>query len=153
MEYARRFRVESLKSDNVILIGSDYSNPWVDIFDSRLNFHTVTDPTTRQAQVINSNPRTGEQTVYASTKDARDTVGYCTLAFFPETERDPSALIIAGTTSEATEAAVDFITSEKSMQELKRNFGLRAFSHFELLLRTTRLENTPLSAEIVVARF
>lgn len=153
MEYARRFRVESLKSDNVILIGSDYSNPWVDIFDTRLNFHTVTDPATRQAQVINSNPRPGEQAVYASTQDAKDTVGYCTLAFFPETERDPSALIIAGTTSEATEAAVDFVTSEKSMQELKRTFRLRAFSGFELLLRTTRLENTPLSAEIVVARF
>lgn len=153
LEYARRLRAESLKSDNVILIGSNYSNPWVDLFDSRLNFHMATDPLTRQAQVINSSPRAGEQAVYASAPDARDTVGYCTLAFIPGAEHGPSVLIIAGTTSEATEAAVDFITSERSLEELTEKYHIANFSHFELLLRTTRLENTALSAEIVAVRF
>jgi len=48
---------------------------------------------------------------------------------------------------------VDFVASEKSMRELRKNFHIENFAHFELLLRTTRLENTPLSAEIVAAHF
>jgi hypothetical protein len=153
LEYARRLPTESLKNENIILIGSNYSNPWVDLFDSRMNFHMSTDPLTHQAQIINSTPRAGEQAKYSSTPNDRDTIGYCTIAFFPGTEEEPSTLIVAGSTSEATEAAVDFVTSEKSMQGLREKSHIKNFSHFELLLRTIRLENTPLSAEIVAVRF
>jgi hypothetical protein len=58
--------------------------------------------------------------------------------------------MVAGTTAEATEAARDFITSEDSLEKLKNQLHLDALKHFEILLKTTKLDNTPLSAEIIV---
>jgi hypothetical protein len=49
-------------------------------------------------------------------------------------------------------AASDFITSEDSLEKLKNWLHLDALKHFEILLKTTKLDNTPLSAEIIAAR-
>lgn len=152
LEYARRFHSEALKSDNIILIGSNYSNPWVDLFDNHLSFHIVTDPATRQSKAIIDHPRAGEQPAYMTMPDTKDTIGYSAIAYFPNTEHSSSVLIIAGTTAEATEASVDFLLSEKSMQQLKQSLSPGNLKHFEVLLRTTRLDGTPLSAEIVASR-
>jgi hypothetical protein len=38
LKFAREYSAEDFKTNNAILIGSRISNPWVDLFNSRLNF-------------------------------------------------------------------------------------------------------------------
>src|SRR5260370_35380347 len=81
-----------------------------------------------------------------------NSVGYGIVAFLPNREKGSHVLMVAGTTAEATEAASDFITSEDSLEKLKNQLHLDALKQFEILLKTTKLDNTPLSAEIIAAR-
>ena len=64
VSYAREFTADSVKRDNVILIGSRKSNPWVDLFTEQMNFLVKYDAKLDQSYVENLHPRAGEQAMY-----------------------------------------------------------------------------------------
>jgi hypothetical protein len=57
---ARNYMADLIKRDNVILIGARKSNPWDELFDSRMNFITDFD----SPSVINRAPAAGEMQTY-----------------------------------------------------------------------------------------
>jgi hypothetical protein len=150
LEYARSLRPTALKHDNLVLLGSSYSNPWASLYEDRMSFRLTTDPVTHRAVVLNTAPAAGEKPEYSSLPG--NSIGYGIVAFLPDREKGSHVLMVAGTTAEATEAASDFITSEDSLEKLKKQLHQDALKHFEILLKTTKLDNTPLSAEIIAAR-
>jgi hypothetical protein len=152
LAYARDYAADAIKRDNVILIGSRKSNPWVDLFTDQLNFAVHYDPALGESVVTNLRPRPGEQPVYAPPADPDAALGYSVIAFLPNPSKTASALIIEGTNSEATDAAGDFVTSSDSMQNFLEKLPGKKFTYFELLLRTNRVAGTPLKAEMVAFR-
>lgn len=152
LQFARNYRPDSIKSDNVILIGSSRSNPWSALFEDRLNFVIDYDPHTSEMLVRNRHPQPGESAVYALPVDPNATNGYGVIDCIPNQNHTANVLIVAGTTSEATEAAGDFITSEDSLQRLQDRLHVRRLPYFEVLLKTTKLVGTPLSAEVIAYR-
>jgi hypothetical protein len=104
---ARDYSSALAGQDNMILIGSQYSNPWQQLFEARLNFKE-NPPGVDPGSVINSSPKAGESAIYSPT----DSVGYCVVAYLPNPDRGTRALLIEGTSSEATEAGGDFLLSE-----------------------------------------
>lgn len=152
LNYAHDYTADDLKRNNVILIGSRRSNPWVELFTDQLNFDLEYDRNLHQALVRNLHPRAGEQPIYAQPANPYATLGYSVIAFVPNPSHTASALLIEGTNSEATNAAGDFITSEQSMQNFLSKLPAGKFTYFELLLRTSRVAGTPLRAEIVAYR-
>lgn len=152
LEYARDYAADALTRDNVILIGSRKSNPWVDLFADQLNFSIHYDSALEQSVVTNLHPQAGEQPVYAPPSNLYASLGYSVIAFLPNPSKTANALIIEGTNSEATDAAGDFVTTDDSMQSFLEKLPGKKFSHFELLLRTSRVAGTPLKAEILAFR-
>jgi hypothetical protein len=152
LAHARDYASDAIRRDNVILIGSRWSNPWVDLFTDQLNFAVHFDPALGQIVVTNLRPKPGEQAVYAPPADPDASLGYSVIAFLPNPSKTASALIIEGTNSEATDAAGDFVTSGDSMESFLEKLPGRKFTYFELLLRTNRVAGTPLKAEMVAFR-
>ena len=152
LNYARDYSADDLKRNNVIIIGSRRSNPWVELFVGELNFDVEYDRNLDQALVKNLHPRPGEQAIYAQPANPYTTLGYSVIAFVPNPSHTANALLIEGTNSEATNAAGDFVTSEQSMQNFRSKLPGTRFTYFELLLRTSRVAGTPLQAEIVAYR-
>lgn len=152
LKFAREYTTDSLRRDNVILIGSQKPNPWVDLFLSQMNFTIEYDPTLDQSFVKNLHPRPGEQSTYAAPTNPYSSTGYSIIAYLPNPSHTASALIIAGTDSQATNAAGDFVTSEESMESFLRRLHRKQIPYFEILLKTTRLSNTPFSAQIIAYR-
>lgn len=152
VSFARDFTTDSVKRDNVILIGSRKSNPWVDLFADQMNFMVSYDSALDQSFVENLHPRPGEQAVYAQPANPYAVLGYSVIAYLPNPSRTGSALIIEGTNSEATNAAGDFVTSEEAMSNFLKKFPGSRIPYFEILLRTARMSGTPLHAEIVAYR-
>jgi hypothetical protein len=152
VEYAREYTADSIKRHNVILIGSQKSNPWVDLFYSQMAFTIEYDPALDQSFIKNSNPRPGELALYPVVANPDAPVGYSIIAYLPNPSHTADVLIVAGTNSQATDAAGEFLTSEASMEGLLKRFPARQIPYFEVLLRTTRLSGTPFSAEIVACR-
>ena len=152
LAYAREYSADSITRDNVILIGSQKSNPWVDLFYSRLAFTIEFDPALTQLYIKNRDPQPGELPTYTVTGSPEDPVGYGIVAYMPNPSNTADALIIAGTNSQATDAAGEFVASENSMERLQQKFPQKRVPYFEALLKTTRLRSTPIDAEIVAYR-
>ena len=150
--YARDYTPPLLKEDNLILIGSRKSNPWVDLFAGQLNFAVEYDPDSFTSYVRNAAPAPGEQQSYMTPPAPDPTTGYSVVAYLPNTARNGKVLIIAGTGSEATEGAGEFLTSEDSMANFRRLLHVKTLPYFEVLLKTTHLNSTPMSASVVAYR-
>jgi hypothetical protein len=133
--------------DNMILIGSQYSNPWQQLFEARLNFKE-NPPGVNPGVVINSSPKAGESTVYSPT----DSVGYCVVAYLPNPERGTKVLLIEGTSSEATEAGGNFLLSEDEFSGFENTLHSNGMPYFEVLLKTSQARGTPITASVVAYR-
>jgi hypothetical protein len=152
VEYAREYTADSIKRHNVILIGSQKSNPWVSLFYSQMAYTIEYDPALDQSFIKVNNPVPGEKPLYPVVANPDAAVGYSIIAYLPNPSHTADALIIAGSNSQATDAAGEFLTSEDSMERLLKRFPSGQVPYFEVLLKTTRLNGTPFSAEIVTSR-
>jgi hypothetical protein len=145
---ARQYMPALLKQDNVILIGGRVSNPWVEIFEGRLNFVENTKfEGFGVTTVTNRVPAPGEQSLYTST----DSVGYCVVAFLPNPGQDRKVLLIEGTSAEATEAAGDFLAGEQ-FSAFRGMLRASNLPYFEVLLKTSQVRGTPLTVTIEAYR-
>lgn len=152
LQFARDYSASAIKRDNVILIGSRKSNPWVDLFMDRLNFTADYDPIQRRNFIRNKSPQAGELAQYMTPADPYASIGYSVIAYLPNPSQTGNALILAGTNSEATDAAGEFLTSEESLANFKNKIQKQHLPHFEVLLRTSQLNGTSFRAEIVAYR-
>jgi hypothetical protein len=59
---------------------------------------------------------------------------------------------VAGTDSQATEAGGDFLTSEDDLEKLQALLRKKTFPYFQILLRISRSNGTPLESEIISYR-
>lgn len=133
--------------DNVVLIGSRYSNPWQELFESQLNF-AENPPGVSPGTIVNKAPKAGERPVYTPS----DAVGYCIVAYLQNPDRNTKALLIEGSSSEATEAGGDFLLSEDMLASLEKTFHSNRMPYFEVLLKTSQVRGTPITATIEAYR-
>lgn len=147
---SRELSGNAMRHDSTILIGSNRSNPWVDLYKDKLdfNFQPALSGATDITVTINQ-PQPGQQASYSTTGGDSRREGYCILAFLPNLSGEGNALIIAGTDAQATEAGGEFLTHETTMEALLKLAHRNSFPHFQLLLRTSRLADTPVSSAIV----
>lgn len=149
---SRFFQAESVKHDNLILIGGKKANPWIYLFDEQMNFSLEYDVARGSGHIVNRRPRGGEPDSYASSQYPNGLVGYSIVAYLQNPSHDGSAMIIAGTDSDATSAAAEFLTSEEQLSKFRKMIGADQFPYFEILLKTSRLSGTSLSSEILAFR-
>jgi len=145
---ARQYMPALVKQDNVILIGGRVSNPWVELFENRLNFVENTKfEGYGVTTVTNRAPVSGERTLYTS----NDSEGYCVVAFLPNPGQDGKVLLIEGTSAEATEAAGDFLSGEQ-FSAFRGMLHATGLPYFEVLLKTSQVRGTPLTVTIEAYR-
>jgi len=144
---SRKYMPDLIMRDNVILIGSRFGNPWVQLFENRMNF--VFEPDNPN-QIMNRAPAPGESPVYEYSPTA--SIGYCVVAYLPNPDRNGKAILIQGTSGETTQAAEEFLLSENEMSNFLQKLHVSKFPYFELLLKTSWIKGTPISSSIVAYR-
>ncbi len=145
---SRFYPADDMRRNNAVFIGGKKSNPWVNLFEGNMNFTVDYDTAHSQAFVTNRHPRRGEQSIYTVSMSRNALIGYSVAAFLPNESRSGSVVILAGTDSDATAAAADFMTSEEQLSRLEKTFHVSKLPYFELLLKTSRLSGTSLGSEI-----
>ena len=149
--FARDFNIRHLETDNVVLLGSKRANPWVELFEDRLNFRFGYDPAARQSYFENKSPKPSETATYRN----NPVQSYCVIDFMPNLNRAGNVLIIAGTEMEGTEVGAEFLTNEKSMSGLRRLLDADSkdrLPYFELLLRSKKIGGAATEIDIVSYR-
>ncbi|WP_263378133.1 hypothetical protein [Granulicella paludicola] len=150
--YARDYTPPLLKQDNLILIGGPKSNPWQGLLKDQQNFTIGVNLEKNFSYVINRAPAKGEQATYVVPSNSTATVGYSVITFLPNPDHTGKALSIAGVDGQATDAAGEWLTSEEALANLKKLLKVDTLPYFEVVLRTTHLNSTPMSAEVVAYR-
>lgn len=147
---ARDFRVP--QRDNLVLLGHLKGNPWLELFQHRLNFRYAFDWETRRGAIVNSHPQPGEQPAY--TVDYNRS-GYCVVACLPKTADQSEIVLIFGSDVASLEAGGRFATSEPDLEGLYRHMGKtigNAPRHVEVLLRTRLMGNLAPEHSVLVYR-
>jgi len=148
----RYFSADQIKRDNIVLIGGKKSNPWVHIFDDQVNFVTDYDDEHTRPFVRNLAPKAGEEASYSASSAQNSMVGFSVIAYLPNPSRTGNAIILAGTDSDATSAAAEFLTSEEQLEKFRNTLHTDHFPYFEVLLKTSRLSGTSFNAELIAYR-
>jgi hypothetical protein len=149
--FARDVTVRQLTSRNVILSGPRRANPWLELYESRLNFQSRFDEATKIASFENRDPRPGERLHYDVQWSVR---GFCRVAYLPGSDIAASLLMVSGTDMTSTEAGAVFISSESGIRALRRRLRLSAdqpFPYFEILLDSALVLGTTASTPALVA--
>jgi hypothetical protein len=139
-------------SQNIILLGSLRSNPWIGLFEDQMAFQTDYHETPASIRFINRSPLPGEPADYPA--EWRRT-GYCRIAYRPNPKHTGNALVISGSEVISTEAGGRFLTSEDWMRQLRQRLGLQPgapMTYFEVLLHTKVVNNTIPWFEMVAYR-
>ena len=152
---ASNIRFDDLRDGNAILLGSNYSNPWNELFRDHLNFLFVNHPEEDRFSIVNHNPAPGEAATYEPETRSYIHSTYAVIAFLPNLKRTGHVLLVQGLDGAGTQAAMDMLSSGEEMQSILKN-AETANGHlrsFELLLEATSLGyNSHVTGSHIIAR-
>ena len=152
VRYARDLRLDDLRTGSAILIGSSEANPWIELFQPKLNFQFTINPgNEKPSGIVNLHPKAGENAIY-STSTVNHTYGL--IAYLPNLSSSGHVLIVAGLNTAGTEAAAKFLLTPSLMMEpLKRARAHQGdFQQFELLVGADNVASNASSPQLVAER-
>lgn len=157
---AKDLKIRDLDHDNYVFIGSPASNPWVSLFQDKLNFRESEEAVGKSVKAfVNTNPLPGEQAQYRGLPlTGEQGYDYATIALLPNMSRDGSVLIFQGLQQEGTEAAGRFLLDPENRHQLQRALGIAVSDSvagnvwFEALIRSRTVSGAPNSATLVAVR-
>lgn len=157
IRYSRRLDISEFKGeDPVVLLGSPMSNPWTNLFYDQLNFRVVHRFDSGYDVCENRQPKPGELQVYVpNLRPAAISEGYALIALTPNLAGAAPVLIIAGTSTEATEGAGEFVTDLDRLSASLKKLGIDqrpAAKRMELLIRTSFVSASSAQSEVIAYR-
>ena len=153
LSYARDVRVDDLKEANVVLLGAAAANPWVELFEPKMNF-VFTDAHIRQYTVLNRAPTGTEPASWTANYDDVQHHVYGVVGFLPNLGGTGSVLILEGTSMAGTQCAWDFVADDSSflpfVNRIRRPDG--SIPYFQLVLDSTNLSGSAVKRNILAWR-
>ena len=152
-----RLDFSELKSDvPVVLLGSPMSNPWTQLLYDQLDFQVVHRFETGFDICINRHPRSGESGAYVPALHRQGfSEGYAIITMVPNLTGRAPVLIVAGTSTEGTEAAGEFVTNGERLSASLHKLGIdggRPMRKIELLIRLSFVSSESAQSEIIASR-
>ncbi len=149
---ARNFRMVPLMDSDVVLFGHPEGDPWMELFEDRMNFRYVL-PQGGLARIVNRSPLPGERREYLLLDHPR--IGYCVVAYQPKPIGSENALLILGTDMSSTEAGIRLISGESLATQLLARIHAPSrgpLPYFEVLLKVKLLADVSPGFEFITQR-
>lgn len=112
IHYARDLVVADTQNNNLILIGSETFNPWVNLYQPLLDFYVHWDYKSDIYTVTDRAPRAGEQKLYEYERHTPGLKAYTLVALVDNTQGRGRVLLIEGTSMGTTYGAMNFFANE-----------------------------------------
>lgn len=150
VKQSRTVSAEDLKNHDVILLGSVWVNEWSGKIPIKEDFiHGAS------ATIINENPLPGEQREYSARFDeesGRLVEDYALITVRPNISGRNKVMVLAGTHSEGTEAAAEYVTREVYLSNLNQRLmqlGGAPPKYYQVLLKVAVDNGIPTTISIV----
>ncbi|HEU0138202.1 MAG TPA: hypothetical protein VFQ79_00755, partial [Bryobacteraceae bacterium] len=156
IRFARSLQVRDFHSGNAIILGSRRANPWVELFESKLNFTVVYDSAAHRIHIANRSPRPGESREYVmESSEAKTGQSYGLISLVPNLSRSGRILILQGLNMEGTEAVGEFALTPQLMGQLLAAIGAaegEPVPAFEVLIKLQAIGGAAKDTEIIAVR-
>jgi hypothetical protein len=153
------FSLDDAKNNNLIFVGSSLENlTLLEIpATQEFIFHRVTEgPRKGDPEILNVHPRHGEPSQFLGTPaDEPLTEDYAVIGLIHGLNAGQSVLILAGTTTMGTQAAVEFVCRQSSVEELLLRLPVSntgQLKPFEAVLRVKVTRGVPVGTELIALR-
>ncbi len=150
--YSRDLNLRTLQKGNIIYTGSRRAIPWVDLLESKLDFHFIYDERSREIVVENRRPKAGEPAQFHVTNSA---IGgaidrFAVVALLPAPSGG-NILLLSGQEMSGTEAAANLVTTDASLREVLQRLPATegGTPYFEALLKVRHVEYTTQGFEVL----
>ena len=143
------------ENDSAILLGGPFVNPWVQLFEDKLDFRTHAPPDRAFSEIHVAQPRAGERAVYAAHYENGIEVSYLRVAVQPNLTGRARVVLIGGIRGASQEAGCNLLLDPAKTAEILKTVGATDVAHlppFELLLEVRGVSHTPLDLRIVAHR-
>jgi hypothetical protein len=159
---ARDMTSGELRTGNAILLGSRRSNPWVGLFEPRMNFILTMNNDTGAPNFHNKAPQQGEVADFtipsrfdSAGAEKHQMVSYAVAALLPNLAGTGFVLIVEGLSMEGTAAVGDVLTHPDKLAILLHKLGHKpgtAVRPFEALMKLTSVPGGFAYPEVIAAR-
>jgi hypothetical protein len=153
---ARSLDRRDLEKGNYIFVGSATSDPWVTLFDDKLNFQMVEEGIGGRMFFRNRRPLAGEQQEYEGLAHTGSTgEDYATISLLPGEMGQGNVMILQGLRQEGTEALSVLLSDPADRAKLEdavRRSAKSDLPYFEALVRSQAVAGAPVSVDIVAVR-
>ena len=153
------FSLDDAKNNDLIFIGSPSENLTLLEIPGTKDFvfrEVPSGPRKGNMEVLNVRPERGEATSFLATSANQPLIeDYAVVALVRGLNPAHSQLILAGTTTIGTQAAVEYVTRQSFVEELLRRLAVTQASElkpFEALLRVKVARGVPVGTELVALR-
>jgi len=153
------FSLDDAKNNELIFVGSPSENlTLLDIPGTKDFVFQRLDSGPRKGDlaVINVHPQAGEPKLFLATPAQQPTVeDYAVVSLLPGLDPSRSILILAGNSTFGTQAAVEYVCQEASLQDLLRRLNVSKVSDlkpFEALLHVKIAHGVPVMTDLVAVR-
>lgn len=150
------FSLDDAKNNDLIFIGSPSENlTLLEIPNTKEFVFRTVDCCERagNVEIVNVHPAAGEAKNYlASPSNHSLTEDYAVIALVPGLEASYSVLILAGTTTIGTQAAVEYVSQQNTLEELLKGLAVSSPSQlkpFEAVIHVKVVRGVPVSSELV----
>lgn len=153
------FTLDDARSNNLIFVGSPTENLTLDQIPGTQEFvfsHIATTPDHWQQVILNTDPNPGESKQFIPS-DANGSEGndYAVVALRHGLDPAHWTLILAGTSTIGTQAAVDYVCDEGSVENLMKSLNVSKaadLAPFEALLQVKVANDVPLGIQLIDLR-
>jgi hypothetical protein len=144
VRYARDARPTDMRQGNIILIGAGDANPWVQLFEQKMNFSFSNDRLHHIYSVLNREPQGNEPAKWEFKGTDKQQRVYGVIAYVRNLSGNGNVLILEGTSMAGTESAWDFVYNDSQLlpflEHIKRADG--KIPHFEVVLGSNNINGS-----------
>jgi hypothetical protein len=144
VRYARDMQMDELKQGNVIFSGSRGANPWLALYEPRMNFIGTDDGLHHGYIFVNRHPLAGEAAAFSTSEGDPTQRVLGVLAYLPNFEGTGHTLIVEGNSMAGTEAISDFLFDDAALLPFLRKVGKSdgTVPYFEVLIEANSVNGS-----------
>jgi hypothetical protein len=156
--HTSQISARDLRDGNFILVSAPIANPWMTLFEEKLNFRYRLDDSPKgvTTNIINIHPLAGEKPTYSADASTPEFgVTYGLVARVPNLTGTGKVMLIGGLKYTGFEAAGEYATDPSSAAELAALFKVKDISQvpdFEVLIETYSIKAAPRYVKLVAFR-
>jgi hypothetical protein len=157
---SRYLNWQDFRSQNLVLLGHDEANQWLDPILSKLPFRLARTTTLKPRRIVIADPRPGERSEYFPDYSKGldpPSEDYALLSLLSGVDGNHGLALLNGVNTEDTLMAIDYLTEPVSLRALeatlrKANPGHSGPWHFQVILHSELRDGVPVGIELVTMR-